>query len=208
MGSIPIFVVIILYSIILHRAVQNIIQSKKEHQIGSTEVGLPSNLRNSTGRQQRLSLVDNGKRSEVFKISKPPASRTNTTLNKWKTVNVVIFITGSFVITWMPYLTSCVVYIIKCESISIEKQCTSLRELIAGPLAILGFMNSLLNPLIYAWWHNGFRNYFKRRWQIIMMKRKINMARCSQRKKTVSLIPENLHTSSEEITISTDVETL
>lgn len=35
--------------------------------------------------------------------------------------------------------------------------CNGLKYAIASPLAILGFANSLLNPIIYAWWHNGFR---------------------------------------------------
>jgi hypothetical protein len=35
--------------------------------------------------------------------------------------------------------------------------CNGLKIAVASPLAILGFANSLTNPIIYAWWHTGFR---------------------------------------------------
>ena len=44
-----------------------------------------------------------------------------------------------------------------CDHENNPSLCNGLKYAIASPLAILGFANSLLNPIIYAWWHNGFR---------------------------------------------------
>jgi hypothetical protein len=51
---------------------------------------------------------------------------------------------------------------VHCDPQVTPEFCHNLRVAIASPLAILGFANSLLNPIIYAWWHNGFRETAKR----------------------------------------------
>ena len=79
-------------------------------------------------------------------------------VSKWKAIKVVALTTGSFVCTWMPYFISCTIYMLFCSN----DTCKGLRFAIAGPLAILGFLNSFLNPFIYAWWHNGFREFVKK----------------------------------------------
>jgi 7 transmembrane receptor (rhodopsin family) len=81
--------------------------------------------------------------------------------SKWKAIKVVFFTTGSFVITWMPYFIASSMYV-HCDPQKTPEFCNNLRIAIASPLAILGFANSLLNPIIYAWWHNGFRETAKR----------------------------------------------
>ncbi|XP_040153019.1 5-hydroxytryptamine receptor 1A-alpha-like [Anopheles arabiensis] len=80
---------------------------------------------------------------------------------KWKAIKVVMFTTGSFVVTWVPYFIASLLYV-GCDPATNEELCRSLQFAIASPLAILGFANSLLNPIIYAWWHNGFRASMKR----------------------------------------------
>lgn len=45
-----------------------------------------------------------------------------------------------------------------CDHENNSEYCYQLKIIIAGPLAILGFSNTLLNPLIYCWWHNGFKD--------------------------------------------------
>uniref|UniRef100_A0A182Y434 G-protein coupled receptors family 1 profile domain-containing protein n=1 Tax=Anopheles stephensi TaxID=30069 RepID=A0A182Y434_ANOST len=80
---------------------------------------------------------------------------------KWKAIKVVMFTTGSFVVTWVPYFIASLMYV-GCDPVTNGELCRSLQFAIASPLAILGFANSLLNPIIYAWWHNGFRASMKR----------------------------------------------
>lgn len=53
-----------------------------------------------------------------------------------------------------------------------EESCNKLKFTLAGPLAILGFSNSLLNPIIYAWFHIGFRVNATR-----LLKRKLENSR-------------------------------
>uniref|UniRef100_A0A182KG31 G-protein coupled receptors family 1 profile domain-containing protein n=1 Tax=Anopheles christyi TaxID=43041 RepID=A0A182KG31_9DIPT len=93
------------------------------------------------------------------------ATTTTTTTSKsptkWKAIKVVMFTTGSFVVTWVPYFIASLMYV-GCDPATNEELCRSLQFAIASPLAILGFANSLLNPIIYAWWHNGFRASMKR----------------------------------------------
>lgn len=86
---------------------------------------------------------------------------TGKSPSKWKAIKVVLFTTGSFVFTWIPYFIASTMYV-NCDPQATPEFCTSLRIAIASPLAILGFANSLLNPIIYAWWHNGFRETMKK----------------------------------------------
>lgn len=77
------------------------------------------------------------------------------TANKWKAIKVVLFTSGAFLITWGPYFISSITYTFMDNSPARK----SLQVLISSPLAILGFVNSFLNPIIYAWWHKSFRKY-------------------------------------------------
>lgn len=84
--------------------------------------------------------------------------------SKWRAIKVVLFTSGSFVCTWGPYFIACILYT-GCDKDT--EGCKSLKILIASPLAILGFMNTLINPIIYAWWHKGFRAAVKKHWHSI-----------------------------------------
>lgn len=50
---------------------------------------------------------------------------------------------------------------VACDWNETPTRCRNIQYAIASPLAILGFVNSLTNPFIYAWWHNGFRESVK-----------------------------------------------
>ncbi|XP_050081756.1 5-hydroxytryptamine receptor 1A-like [Anopheles aquasalis] len=100
----------------------------------------------------------------------PPVATTTATRSssssirgptKWKAVKVVMFTTGSFVVTWVPYFIASIMFV-ACDPVTQEELCRGLQFAIASPLAILGFANSLLNPIVYAWWHNGFRESMKK----------------------------------------------
>ncbi|XP_049547638.1 5-hydroxytryptamine receptor 1A-like [Anopheles darlingi] len=104
-------------------------------------------------------------------VATPTTTTTTTTTSrsgssirgptKWKAVKVVMFTTGSFVVTWVPYFIASIMFV-ACNPVTQEELCRGLQFAIASPLAILGFANSLLNPIVYAWWHNGFRESMKK----------------------------------------------
>lgn len=84
------------------------------------------------------------------------SNQSNRQPSKWKAIKVVMFTTGAFLITWIPYFVASTIFVY-CDHENNPNFCNGLKVAIASPLAILGFSNSLLNPIIYAWWHTGFR---------------------------------------------------
>ncbi|KAJ3649541.1 hypothetical protein Zmor_021279 [Zophobas morio] len=172
-GIIPIITVSILYSIILYHAIQKIIQLKNSGN-QNTESGT-KNLRMFRGRGPSVDIPNEENSNETTeksffsKIFKKKPSASVKSPNKWKAIKVVLFTTGSFIVTWFPFFIASIVYIYQCENID-TKKCKNLRIIIASPLAILGFTNSLINPIIYAWWHKGFRTYVQKRVSTVIMR--------------------------------------
>lgn len=133
-GALAIVVVTVLNILILRKALESIAQDQRADQNVFT-------ISNSTALHRT--------RNTKVQVVQP---------SKWKAVKVVTFTFGSFVITWGPYFVASLLYAYSSD----EKLCQKLKSLIASPLAILGFLNSVLNPIIYAWWHKGFRKFI---WQ-------------------------------------------
>ncbi|XP_038206904.1 5-hydroxytryptamine receptor 1A-alpha-like [Zerene cesonia] len=79
---------------------------------------------------------------------------------KWRAIIIVMLTTGSFVFTWMPFFITVIFYAL-CEDKLINQNCYNLRIMLGGPIAALAFLNSVLNPLIYVWWHKGFQRNVK-----------------------------------------------
>ncbi|XP_066157674.1 glucose-dependent insulinotropic receptor-like [Euwallacea fornicatus] len=158
-GLIPIILVMILYSIILYHAIANI--KKIKYSVStvnniSEQVECKECMRVFRGNTE-LSII-------IKKTSGRRKEQQNQFPNKWKAVKIVLFTTMSFLLTWSPYFIACVIYVAdNCNYGELTETCKQLRLLIASPLSILGFSNSLINPLIYAWWHNGFRSYIRKR---------------------------------------------
>jgi ABC-type multidrug transport system fused ATPase/permease subunit len=178
LGIIPVFIVLILYSIILYRAIKKVNELKKATS-GSNGTETANNLRYFKGstvnlrqireQEAEIPLREKSKRSLRCCCSKSKTSEridTETSVatvqsanrqpSKWKAVKIVILTTGSFVVTWLPYFIASTMYVY-CDHEHNPNFCNGLKVAVASPLAILGFANSLLNPIIYAWWHNGFR---------------------------------------------------
>lgn len=205
-GTVPILVVTVLYSIILYSAIKKVMQLRKAdpNRIGKYDSTKLRMFRGGTVTksseiitisevidEQNVSTIadpqtpyNNAEEKSSFtsilrKIGNSLKISTNTNVSsqrnaptKWKAIKMVLFVTGSFICTWMPYLIACVVFVF-CDFQTTPRACQKLQFAIASPLAILGFVNSLLNPVIYAWWHNGFRNsikkmYCKRRQTVIL----------------------------------------
>lgn len=98
--------------------------------------------------------IENGKRKTM---KKGP--------NKWRAIIIVMLTSGSFIFTWMPFFITVIFYVF-CQEKLTNPKCIRFRMMLSGPMATLAFLNSILNPLIYAWWHKGFqrsiRTYFRK----------------------------------------------
>ncbi|KAJ8963271.1 hypothetical protein NQ318_018738, partial [Aromia moschata] len=176
-GVVPLVIVVFLYSIILYHALNKINQLQRPRS-GNTEEDLSSGrIRMFRGGGTNIAEQENDEPQEETNVSvfrrffKKKPSPSVKAPNKWKAIKVVLFTTGSFVVTWCPYFVTSLVYVYTCDLEDTSKHCKTLRILIASPLAILGFMNSLLNPIIYAWWHKGFRGFVKKTVNSIALRR-------------------------------------
>ncbi|KAJ8880849.1 hypothetical protein PR048_017321 [Dryococelus australis] len=148
-GFLPVLATSVLYSIILYHALQKVKQlqhADKNSGCAVASVGTGPAMRLNRGTSAATNTDHDQKSSP----------------KKWKAIKVVLFTNGSFVLTWVPYFIACCLYV-ACEATSQHvDSCKSLRVAIGAPLAIMGFLNSLLNPVIYAWWHNGFRTFVRK----------------------------------------------
>lgn len=219
-GIIPLLVIIVLYSIILYHAIKKVMQLKKaqeNHQ--GAQAGTLRLFRGGRGSTMTLDndnhlseteepLAPRNKFLRFFSRKSKPNSDTTPAVpskapSRWKAIKVVMFTTGSFVITWVPFFVASTIYVMNCGDPNGEstQMCTNLRVSIASPLAILGFMNSLLNPIIYAWWHNGFRESCKKMWFNMRPKKKQteNSANTRQTTNTSSVTSPNASVCENEV---------
>ncbi|XP_018563862.1 glucose-dependent insulinotropic receptor-like [Anoplophora glabripennis] len=175
-GIVPLLVVIFLYSIILYHAIKKIIQLQQQtrnrnntniqEDISSGNIRMFRGGGNTSENEEQPQVKEKG----ILRFFKKKPSSSVKSPNKWKAIKVVLFTTGSFVLTWCPYFITSLIYVFNCDIDNTSKKCKTMRTLIASPLAILGFMNSFLNPVIYAWWHKGFRTFFKKKVNNLVMR--------------------------------------
>ncbi|XP_055850426.1 5-hydroxytryptamine receptor 1D-like [Episyrphus balteatus] len=180
-GMIPLALIIVLYSIILKYALVRISYLHRASigdqltQVGGLRLfrGGSSSSKTSVGSldapnviylQEERQIQAQPRRS-IFKCFqktiKPKSSLPVYSANKWKAIKIVLLTTGAFFVTWVPFFVASMLYAM-CGPYSDPDYCDSLRVAIANPLALLGLCNSVLNPIIYAWWHNGFRESVKK----------------------------------------------
>jgi hypothetical protein len=150
LGSLPIIIITALYTVILYHALKKVRQLQKSDLEASarhvpTHDDNPNKLRIFRGNQSTNENSEDNKKQR-----KPKKSRA---------IIVVALTSGSFIVTWMPYFIASTMHVFCEKQATDQNTCKPLRLAIASPLAILGFFNSLLNPLIYAWWHKGFRTF-------------------------------------------------
>lgn len=98
-------------------------------------------------------------RKKVRKMSRyyKKGQMLNNHPNKMKAIKMVLLVTACFVGTWGPYYVAIIVYV-KCDILIHGYECIPLEILTLGPLYFLGVCNSLCDPIIYAWWHSGFKH--------------------------------------------------
>ncbi|XP_013786114.2 alpha-1A adrenergic receptor-like [Limulus polyphemus] len=144
----PLGIIVVLYAFILYKAIRHVDNRKS-----STKYNNPENIH---------MLKPNSQSTSEFSLSRSQGSRRqmltthdpnyiNTSQKKWKAIKVVLFTLSAFIVSWFPYFIAVVIYVVKPNG--------KLAVTIATVLAVLGFLNSLLNPLIYAWWHRGLRKF-------------------------------------------------
>lgn len=98
------------------------------------------------------------------------ARAMNSHPSKLKAAKTVLLVTLCFVCTWAPYYVAIILYV-NCNIMKNGYACIPLETLTLGPLYFLGVSNSLCDPIIYAWWHTGFKRtirkiYWKYVWKI------------------------------------------
>jgi len=150
LGFLPIVIITLLYMVILHKALRKVVQlQKSDHEASVHRVPKDDNDPNS------IRIFRGGQNSRELNAH----NKNQHSPKKSRAIIVVVLTTVSFILTWVPYFVASTVYVFCDKRATDENTCKALGLAIASPLAILGFMNSLLNPLIYAWWHKGFRKY-------------------------------------------------
>lgn len=172
LGTFPILLVVVLYSIILYRALKTVKELKKATVKWGAEVPTNNSLRifRSNSSYMNQSVINLAVTQQLpqeahysyccWKYNLTPGNPVSVPNRneptKWKAIKIVMFTTGCFIFTWMPCFIAATMQVY-CDIDKHPSFCTTLKLEIANRLFILGFANSLLNPIIYAWWHNGFR---------------------------------------------------
>lgn len=171
---IPLLIVLVLYSIILHHAISTIAQLPRatEHQPNPDFRG-------------PLTVDDDASIVPTASISK---SNATTPPSRWKALKVTLFTTLWFVATWLPLLVARSVSAYQCEGehiiIASNARCPTFSSHILSNLLVLAFANSLINPIIYTWWHNVFRRFVRER----CCARSIDPLASTTRRMTLSMI--------------------
>lgn len=150
LGFLPIIIITVLYMIILYKALRKVVQLQKSDQEASVR-----HVPKDDNDPNTIRIFRGGQNSRENKAH----NKSQHSPKKSRAIIVVVLTTGSFILTWVPYFVASTMYVFCEKRATDENTCKPLRLAIASPLAILGFMNSLLNPLIYAWWHKGFRKF-------------------------------------------------
>uniref|UniRef100_A0A1B6DX19 G-protein coupled receptors family 1 profile domain-containing protein n=1 Tax=Clastoptera arizonana TaxID=38151 RepID=A0A1B6DX19_9HEMI len=77
---------------------------------------------------------------------------------KIKSTMIVFLAMCSFTVTWGPCFVCLMIYPIFCSNHTESKICWNLGNILLFVVINVGLLNALMNPIIYCWWHRGFRN--------------------------------------------------
>ncbi|XP_045466922.1 5-hydroxytryptamine receptor 7-like isoform X2 [Harmonia axyridis] len=160
--TLPLTITLVLYSAVLYTA-------SKKVSIHNLLVGkqVSSNVHNRKYQMDKRKIAVESKDSKssnniLLGLFKKEFSSTVSSSKRWKSIKIVVFSTANFLFTWFPYIIVSLYYMSVCDD-DTSKRCKSLSLILASPLAMLGFVSSILSPIIYAWWHKGFNKNFKKR---------------------------------------------
>lgn len=160
--TIPITIIILLFSIVSYKASKKV--SIQKLLIGKPVSQNVQKKKFQKDRRKATQRLNTGNKSKNFLIDilQKDFSPVVNVSKRWKAAKVVFFSTNNFIFTWFLYIIVSLYFTSVCNDDS-TKRCRSLSLVLASPLAMLGFVNSLMSPIIYAWWHKGFNKYIKRR---------------------------------------------
>lgn len=105
---------------------------------------------------------------KLFKLSRNLSAKCKEP-SEWRAIKVVMLTSFTFLITLAPFALVQLSYI-SCKYRNTD--CEYLTPYLTGPLGILASSNSALNPIIYAWWHKGFKTFIKQKFLRIYNKLK------------------------------------
>lgn len=183
-GLVIIVMVCTLYFIILHRAVKTVNEIRAYKELQNRVVYLNNGVDGYTETIVTITLATetitrrNDEQKETndnnhFKIANYAKDKSvNVTPNKMKAIKMVLLITTCFVGTWAPYYVSVIIYV-KCNISVHGYDCVPLEILTLGPLYFLCMCNSLCDPIIYAWWHAGFKHSMRKMFSKCLFNMKI-----------------------------------
>ncbi|XP_076324055.1 glucose-dependent insulinotropic receptor-like [Tachypleus tridentatus] len=146
----PLGIIVVLYMFILYKAIRQVrirkpnTVDKPPENIHMSEIQNEKNLKSVF-----FEICHSRGQEQIFTTS--GKIQEKKTQKKWKALKMVIFTLSAFVLSWFPYFIAVIVYAAKPNM--------QLAVTITTVLAVLGYFNSLLNPLIYAWWHRGIRTF-------------------------------------------------
>lgn len=165
-GIISIVLVVIVYAAIIFRALKKLkaLKNTSRASLTTDAVAIPE-LTVSTSAQNPEALKH--EKSKKFLICccwKSPSDENVTEADpssdpevaKWRAIKIVVLTSGTIAVTMLPYFIVSLMYIY-CDHENHPNYCDVLKEAIASPLAMMVYVNAGLNPVIYAWWHSGFR---------------------------------------------------
>ncbi|XP_055851775.1 5-hydroxytryptamine receptor 1A-like [Episyrphus balteatus] len=169
LGIIPLIIILVLYSIILKNALNS--RSRMDCSTVYSSNNPDGNLRIYRGQTEITSnCVNDNPRSKIRSFGLP-CCRINTLEitplfceKKWKAVKIVVFTAGAYLVIWFSYFVIFTFYAFS------EENCEKLSYALGVPMLFLSLTNSLLNPLIYAWWHPGFRKSVLKMYSMINIK--------------------------------------
>lgn len=165
-GIIPIVLVIIVYAAILFRALKKlkVLKNTSRASITTDAVAIPSLAVTTPVQKPGTSTNENFKKCLICCCWKSPSDENIAEANpssdpeqaKWRAIKIVVLTSGTIAFTMLPYFIVSLMYIY-CDHENHPNNCDVLKEAIASPLAMMVYVNAGLNPVIYAWWHSGFR---------------------------------------------------
>lgn len=162
---IPIILVIIVYAAILIRALRKlkVMRNMDGSSIATDAVVIQKPISNAPvtsnlePEERKTCMLCCCCKSPSGENVTEASSSSDSEQAKWRAIKIVVLTSGTMAITMLPFFIVSLMYVYcECDPPNNPDYCDVLKEAIASPLTML-VSNSGLNPIIYAWWHSGFR---------------------------------------------------
>lgn len=81
---------------------------------------------------------------------------------KKKSTMIVFLAMCSYTVTWGPCFICLMLYPLVCYNRAQNSMCSNIATVLFFIVINVGLINALMNPIIYCWWHKGFRKSVSR----------------------------------------------